>query len=305
MFISFTHPTYLMFLFAIPVLIFFHFFGLKNIRGRSLKFANFEAIARVKGIDLYSKNIFALLLNILFIVLLVFAVSGLSLHTELSASSFSFAIAIDSSQSMSTSDLAPNRLEAAKETAKDFVNSLPSDSYVSVLSFAGDAQIEQVLTKNKLDLKYAIGNIKINPIGGTDILDAISNSIKVLDGEERKSIILLSDGQINVGNINDAINEANSNGVVINSLGIGSVIGGEVSYGMSKLDEDTLKSLAHNTGGEYFNVQNKQEMQESFNEIVEETQREGIIDLTFYLIIACLILFLVKQFLLSINKIVL
>ena len=88
MYVSFTHPFYLVFLFAIPVLILLHFFGLKNIKGRALSFANFESIARVRGIDLYSKNILLLFFNILFVVLLVFALSGFTLHKEMAASEF-------------------------------------------------------------------------------------------------------------------------------------------------------------------------------------------------------------------------
>src|SRR4030042_2424653 len=186
---SFTHPFYLLFLFSVPILIFFHFFGLKNLKGKSLKFANFEAIARVKGIDLYSKNIFLLVFNSLFIILLVFSLSGLTITREIEASSFSFVIAIDNSESMSAIDLSPNRLEAAKEIAINFVNSLAPESYVAILSFSGNSKIEQMSTKNKQEIKYAIENIEISDIKGTDIFEATSNSIKLLSREKNKAII--------------------------------------------------------------------------------------------------------------------
>jgi Ca-activated chloride channel family protein len=304
MYISFTHPFYLVFLFAIPVLILLHFFGLKNIKGRALNFANFESIARVKGIDLYSKNILLLLFNILLIVLLVFALSGLNVHRDIAASEFSFIIAIDSSESMSAIDMDPNRLAAAKETAIDFVNSLPSGSNVGVISFSGDTYVEQGLTKNKPDIRYAIDNIEIGFVKGTDVFEAVTNSIELLKNEKRKSVILLSDGQINIGNIGKTITYANLDELVIHTLGIGTVTGGETSYGLSVLDEDSLKSLAYNTNGEYFNVRSKQDMKDSFDEIITVTEREGSFDLTIYLIIMVIILFIVKQFLLSIHKII-
>ncbi len=304
MFISFIHPFYLVFLFAIPVLILLHFFGLKNIKGRALSFANFESIARVKGIDLYSKNILLLLFNVLLVVLLVFALSGLNVHKDISASEFSFVIAIDSSESMSAVDMQPNRLSAAKETAVDFVNSLPSGSSVAVLSFSGNSLIEQRLTKNKPDVKYAINNIEISLIKGTDVFEAISNSIELLDKEKRKAVVLLSDGQINIGNFDKAINYAKFDDLIVHTFGIGTVTGGEVSYGLSTLDEDSLKSLAYNTGGDYFNVKSKQDMKDSFDEIIQVAERAGSIDLTLYLIIIVIVLFIVKQFLLSIHKII-
>lgn len=304
MYISFTHPSYLLFLFAIPILIFFHFYGLKNIKGRALKFANFEAIARVKGIDLFSKNIMLLVFNILFVVLLVFALSGLTLYKEVDASSFSFIIAIDNSESMSAKDLTPDRLSAAKETSINFVNSLPYESYVGVISFSGDSFVEQKLTKNKQEIKQAIENIELSDVGGTDIFEAVSSSIKLLGNEKNKAIILLSDGQINVGNVNEAVDNAKFNEVLVNTIGIGTLAGGEASYGPSKLDEDSLKSLAYNTNGKYFNVKNKDEMRKSFSEIISMTRKLGSIDLSFCLIILVIILFIAKEFLLSINKII-
>jgi Ca-activated chloride channel family protein len=304
MYISFTHPLYLIFLFVIPILVFFHFYGLKNIKGKSLKFANFEAIARVKGIDIYSKNMWILLFNIGFIVLLVLALAGLTLHSEVDASSFSFVIAIDNSESMSATDMEPNRLAVAKESAIDFINNLPYESYVGVLSFSGTSYTEQPLTKNKQEIKYAIDNIELSGVGGTDVFEAVSNSVKILGNERSKAIILLSDGQINMGNIGETVDYARYNEVMIHTFGIGTVEGGEVSYGLSKLDEDSLKSLAYNTEGRYFNVTDEGEMKESFGEIIGVTKKLGSINFTIYLIVACILLFIVKQFLITINKII-
>ena len=66
----------------------------------------------------------------------------------------------------------------------------------------------------------------------------------------------------------------------------------------------SLKSLAYNTGGEYFNIKNKQDLKSSFDQIIKITEKTGSIDMTFYLIMVVIILFIIKQFLLSINKII-
>jgi len=303
MFISFAHPFYLVFFFSIPILIFLHFFGLKTLRGKSLKFANFEAIAKVKGIDLYSKNIYLLLLNILFVILLILALSGLTLHKEMEASSFSFVIAIDTSESMSAVDISPDRLSAAKETAINFVDSLPIESSVGIISFSGNSRIELAVSKNKQEIIYAIGNIRISDVQGTDVFDAVVNSIKLLQEEDNKAIILLSDGQINIGSVNEAITYARFNEALIHTIGIGSVEGGETSYGFSKLDEDSLKSLAYNTDAEYFNANSKEKLEDSFSQITAVTRRLGSINLGFYLIMVVIILFVLKQILWSMNKI--
>lgn len=274
------------------------------MRGKALKFANFEAIARVKGIDLYSKNIMLLAFNILFVVLLVFSLADFTLYKEMKTSDFSFVVAIDNSDSMSALDLSPNRLAVAKETAKEFVKNLPYQSFIGVISFSGNSRIEQPLTENKQEAELAIDNIEISEVKGTDIYEAISNSVDILKNEKNKAVVVLSDGQINVGNIDEAIDYAKYTEVLIHTIGIGTVEGGEVSYGLSKLDEDSLKSLAYNTRGKYFNAQNKDELKKSFSDIIKETQKLGKVDLSFYLIIAVIILFIIKEFLLSINKIV-
>jgi len=304
MYISFTHQLYLVFLFIIPILIFLHFYSLRNLGGNSLKFANFEAIARVKGIDLYSKKLFALFFNVFFVLFLVLALSGLTLHKQMDVSSFSFVIAIDSSQSMTAIDLEPNRISAAKEAAIDFVNALPYESMVGVLSFSGESKIEQELTSNKQEIKKSIENIQVSSVGGTDINEAIKNSIKMLRKDKNKAVILLSDGQINVGNLDDIIDYANEEAAIIHTIGIGTVEGGEVSFGLSKLDEDSLKSLAYNTGGEFFNVKNSETLKSSFKGLITTTSRLVAINLSFYLLMIVIALFVLKQYLVSFNKII-
>lgn len=302
MYISFSHPSYLIFLFGIPILIFIHFYALRNIKGNSLKFANFESIARVKGIDLYSKNISGLVFNIALFVIIVLALSGLSLHKEVSASSFSFVIAIDSSASMTAKDISPDRFSAAKETAINFVNSLPYESYVGIISFSGDSKIVQELTRNKDQLKNSIENMEIGQVQGTDINEAIVNSVKLLKGSNN-AIILISDGQINIGDMDSVIEYTKEKNVIVHTLGVGSVSGGEAVFGMSKLDEDSLKSLAYSTGGKYFSIDSREKMESSFSEIISVTKKLGSVELYPYLIMLFIIFFILKEFLVSINRI--
>ncbi len=296
MYISFQNPYYLALLFLIPIIIFFHFYNLKNLKGKAIRFANFEAIARVRGIDIYSKNIITLIINILIVMSLVFSLSGLTLHMEMKSSSFSYVIAIDSSESMGAKDLKPDRLTAAKESAKLFIDSLPIGTKIGLTSFASNTYIEKKLTDNKDSLKFAIDNIKLTDIGGTDIFEAYRTSSNILDKELNKAMIILSDGQINTGNTDEVITEALRDSLVIHTIGVGTVSGGNTSFGISKLDEDSLKSLAYSTKGRYFNVVTKDKMKESFSEIIPLTKRIAAIDLSFYMIMLTIILFIILQF---------
>ncbi len=300
---SFTNPSYLYLLFIIPIIIFFHFYSLKNLRGKAVRFANFEAIARVRGIDLYSKNLGILIINILIVLSLIFSLAGFTVHMQMKASSFSYVLAIDSSESMGATDLNPDRIAAAKESADLFIDSLPFGSQAGVISFASNTKIEQKLTGNKELLKNSINNIRLTNIGGTDIYEAYLTSSLILDKEANKAIVFLSDGQINIGNIDEVVNDAIRKDIIIHSVGIGTVSGGNTSFGLSKLDEESLKSIAYSTNGKYFNVVNEEKLMDSFRQIIPITERMGSVNLSLYLIILTIILFIIGQIISELSKV--
>ena len=294
---SFLHPQYLLFLFGIPLIFFIHFYSLGNKKKKALKFANFDAIARIEGIDFFSKNLVILILNILIFTSLVFAVSGLTYHTTARATEFSFVIAIDASQSMEAKDLLPDRISAAKETASSFVDESPIDTRFGVISFAGSSRIEIDMTDKKGEVQNAIGKIQLTEFGGTDIYEAVLTGSNMLRNEDHRAIILLSDGQINVNTMEDAIDYANDYDVVVHAIAIGTLEGGETEFGISKLDEDSLKSISYSTGGAFFNTTNKGELASAFSNIFNYTDKKVAIELIDYLLIIALILILVEFFL--------
>ncbi len=291
------HPSYLFLLIVIPMIILIYFISLKSRRKYALNFANFEAIARIKGIDLYSKNIVVMFLSILIAFLLIMSVSGLAVKKDAKASSFSYVLAVDSSRSMEAVDFLPTRIDAAKETAIKFVNALPAETSLGIISFSGNSLIEQKMTTNKDLINTAISKTKVSSVGGTDLYEAIITSANLLAEEDAKSIILLSDGQTNVGNLDDAILYANKNDIIIHTIGIGTIEGGMASYGMSKLDEDALKSIAYNTHGKFFKAENKAELLKSFTEIIDLKMKRVTIDLSDYLNVTAIFLFIFEYIL--------
>lgn len=294
---SFLHPQYMYLLFLVPLLFFIHFLALGNKKKKALKFANFDAISKIQGVDFFSKNLVILFMNIIVIVLVIFAVSGLTYHTTKESSSFSYVIAIDSSQSMEANDLPPNRISAAKEVASSFVDSLPVDVKLGVISFSGGSKIEIDISGRKDEIRNAIDGIEISGYGGTDLYEAILTSTNILKKESFKSIIVLSDGQVNVGNIDDAIDYANDNNVVVNTIGIGTLEGGETEYGFSRIDEDSLRSVAYLTKGSYFNSQNKENLSNAFIEIFKLTKRKVSIALADNLLLLAIAIIVLEFFL--------
>jgi len=299
MYITFAYPKYLFLLLIIPLIVLVYILTLKNTKKRALKFANFEAIARVKGVEFFSKNVITFLLSIFIVFFLVMSVSGATLHKQAEASTFSFILAIDSSRSMEARDLLPNRLDVAKETAKSFVDLAPRTTRIGVVSFSGNSFIEQDLTENKDQMESAINSIEQSSIEGTDIYEVIITSTNLLKNEESKALVLLSDGQITVGEIEEAIEYANDNDVLIHTIAVGTADGGETSYGVSKLDEDSLKALAYNTEGKFFKAQDKGAILDSLNNILLLTNKKISINLSPYLLLAVILFFVVDYILVN------
>lgn len=295
MMIVFTRPQFLLLLLVIPLLVFFHIFSLKFIKKRAVKFANFEAITRIKGVEIFSKNLVMLYINIIIIFLIVFSISGVSVIRDVSASQVSFVLAIDSSGSMVAEDIFPNRIEAAKKASVDFLKMVPEKTRIGIISFSGTAFIEQELTEDKDLLKKVIKDLNIKMIGGTDILGAITHSTNLLRDEEAKTIVLISDGQANINTLQDVIDYSNNNQVRIHTLGIGTSEGGTDDSGaVFKLSEDTLKTIAQNTDGKYYHIEDVEDFYYSLSEIVDINKKRAVYDFSLYLMISALVLLIVS-----------
>ena len=303
----FTNPFYLWLLVSIPFLIITHFFILKYLKRRAIKFANFEAIKRVTGtkfelrnVRAISKNRFLLVIRVFILLLLIFSIAGPVLWYSGQSSEFDFVIAIDASSSMLADDLKPYRLDAARKASSLFVDSLKAKTRVGVVSFAGTSFVEQDLIDNMKKTEDVINNIKIKSVGGTDIGGAITTSSNLLLREENaRVIILLTDGQSTVGMpVDEAIDYANRYNVVVHTIGMGTKEGGQAEYGLSTLDEDSLKSLAYNTNGKYFSAENKENLTNAFSSLFNLTEMNVSIELFDYLLIIALIL-IVLEFLLN------
>lgn len=293
--ITFTRPEYLILLLAIPILIFVHIISLKSVRKKAIKFANFEAISQIRGVEIFSKNLTVLYINIIIIVMVVLSVSGTSLSKQVKTSEFSFVLAIDSSWSMDAKDIAPTRLEAAKKAAIEFLKMVPEKTKIGVVSFSGSPVIEQEITDDEQQIKAAIKNINIKAIGGTDIFNALTTSANLLREEESKTIILISDGQANINTIQDIIEYSNRNKIMIHSLGMGTREGiVEETGAVFKISEDTLKTISHNTEGQYYNIENIEDFYSSLGDIISTTKKRAIYDLSLYLMIGALALFLIN-----------
>ena len=293
--IVFQDPQYLWFLASVILLILIHFYTLKHQKRKALKFANFDAIARVTGEEILTKNIALLFTRTAALFFITLALAGTVIWYFGETSEASFIIAIDSSVSMSATDFLPSRIEAAKESAVKFVESVGTDTKIGVISFSGISFIEQDLSDDYKKVKDVIKDIKISTYGGTDLGEAIISATNVLLRDTKPRVmILLTDGRSNIGvPLEDAVSYANENKVTIHTIGIGTLEGGKFAgEGVSRLDEESLSAIAINTDGNYYQASDIKTLEDAYIKIARISRQKVSLDASaIFMVVALLILF--------------
>jgi Ca-activated chloride channel family protein len=194
-------------------------------------------------------------------------------------------LVMDISSSMLATDFPPNRLEAVKKTAKDFIKARSGDR-LGVLVFAGESFIQCPLTIDQDVLVSLMDEIKVaeQSYDGTAIGMAIANATNRLRHSDSKSkvMILLSDGSNNAGELDPltAADLAAKFDIKIYTIGAGtnqdvSFIPGR-GYIRNEIDEETLKSISKRTNGQYFRATNLSGLEQIYDTIdmLERTEIE-------------------------------
>ena len=190
-------------------------------------------------------------------------------------------LAVDVSTSMLAEDLKPNRLEAAKDVAAEFINGRPNDN-IGITLFAGESFTQCPLTVDHAVLLNLLKDMKCGLIeDGTAIGMGIANAVTRLKDSKAKSkvIILLTDGVNNKGDISPltAAEIAKSFGIRVYTIGVGTngmapypyPVGGTVQYVNMpvEIDEKTLTQIAGTTEGNYFRATSNSKLKEVYEEI--------------------------------------
>lgn len=202
-------------------------------------------------------------------------------------------MAIDVSGSMLARDLKPNRLEALKKVASNFVNNRPNDR-VGIVIYAGESYTQVPLTSDKSRVVEAITNIQYgNAIeDGTAIGDGLATAVNRLKDSpiESKVVILLTDGVNNSGYIDPKIATelALSFDIKVYGIGIGTTGNAMAPVALNpngtfryanipvEIDEELLKEISKASGGTYFRATSNSKLEEVYEEInkLEKTEIE-------------------------------
>lgn len=208
-------------------------------------------------------------------------------------------MAIDVSGSMLAKDLKPNRMEALKDVAANFVENRPNDR-IGIVVYASEAYTKTPVTSDKAVVLEAIKSIKYDNVlqDGTGIGMGLTTAVNRLKDSKAKSrvIILLTDGVNNAGFIEPetASEITKEYGIKVYTIGIGTngmalfpyayAPGGNgFLYQMMKveIDEKLLKTIANNTGGKYFRATSNSKLKSIYDEI-NKLETSKIEELKFY-----------------------
>lgn len=182
-------------------------------------------------------------------------------------------IALDISKSMLAQDFAPNRLEFAKNKIKDLLNTIDSDR-LGLILFSSDSFIQTPLTRDIYSFLSFLDQVDVESIsGGSTVIDrAIKQALDMFDSSllnNKKILIIFTDGEDFSKNLEDIKKRAQKENLIIFTIGIGSTEGAPIpicnangtnighikrkdgSVVISKLNEQTLRTLANQTGGIY------------------------------------------------------
>ncbi len=202
-------------------------------------------------------------------------------------------MAIDVSASMLARDLKPNRLEALKKVANEFVNQRPNDR-IGIVVYAGESFTQTPITSDKRIVRNTISEIKWGQLdGGTAIGMGLGSAVNRLKESKAKSkvIILLTDGVNNTGFVDPKTATELAVGLEIKVYTIGLGTNGTASFPYAKdpktgkllfrnspveIDEELLKYIAKETEGKYFRATDNMKLKAIYEEInkLEKTEIE-------------------------------
>ena len=230
-----------------------------------------------------------LLLRLLAFTLLVIALARPQTHNSWkneTVEGIDIMLAMDVSTSMLAEDLEPNRIEAAKKVAAEFIADRPNDN-IGLTIFAGEAFTQCPMTIDHASLLSLLQNVRTDIAArgliedGTAIGMGLASAVSRLKDSQATSrvIILLTDGSNNRGDISPmtAAEIAQSMGIRVYTIGVGTngtaryplMVGNRVQYVQIpvEIDTETLKSIAQTTNGNFYRAKNEDELREIYHAI--------------------------------------
>jgi Ca-activated chloride channel family protein len=274
---SFLDGWRLWFLLAVPVLVGLYWWRGRRRHAYALRFSALPMLGQVAPRRPGWRRHVVAVGSLLTFAVLVTAFARPAAQVQVPRERATVVLAIDVSLSMNAEDVAPNRLVAAQQAARQFVGELPASINLGLVVFAGSASVLVPPTTDRARVQQAIDAIQLGPYTavGEGIFTALSALEQVPDDASGEPVpahlVVLSDGETTVGRPNaEAAAAAAEQGVPVSTLAFGTPAGTVVIEGRREpvpVNEDELRQIADTTGGEFYEAETLTELEQVYADI--------------------------------------
>ena len=285
---------YLLFILPILVVVFLYIQFWKQKKQR--EFGDLELVRKLSPDKSVFKPVLKFIIVLIALVGLIFGLVNPKIGTKMETvkrEGIDIVFAMDVSKSMLAEDVAPNRLEKSKQLVSQIINQLGNDR-IGIVAYAASAFPVLPITTDYGVAKMFLQSINTNMLSsqGTSLDEAIKLSSTYFDkgNKTSKLLILISDGEDHSEGAAEAAAEANKNGMKIITIGLGTERGGPIPIKqngiiqsfkrdsnnevvITKLNPESLKSIAKATKGGYVNGENTKEVLEYIKKALENIQK--------------------------------
>ena len=272
-------PVYFYVLFAIPAIVVVFLLLMVWKKTVQKRFVDKELLKKLSPNRSLFKSVLKGLVLCLAIACLSLALVNPKIGTKLETvkrEGVDIVFALDVSKSMLAEDIAPNRLEKAKQLITQIINGLAGDR-IGIIGYAGSAFPQVPITSDFSSAKLFLSGMNTDMVSsqGTAITQAIEMAQTFYDDEEQTNRVLfiISDGEDHEGNVSTIAEEAAEKGIRIFTIGVGTLEGGPIPIKengvlqyykrdqnneqvITRLGEETLKEIAKTANGEYIDGSN-------------------------------------------------
>ncbi len=291
----FESPIYLYLLVVVPLLYVLRLILVRQQKQRLRRFGQMELVRQLMPDVSRFRPLVKFWLMLVALTLLIVMLARPQFGTKIShekRTGIETIICLDISNSMLAEDVAPSRLDRSKMMVENLVDHFSNDK-IGLIVFAGDAFVQLPITSDYVSAKMFLSSISPSMIStqGTDIAAAISMATHSFTQQQGvgKAIIVITDGEDHEGGAVEAAKEAESKGMRVYMLGVGSTGGAPIPTGdgdymkdasgqtvMTGLNEQMCRDIAQAGGGAYIHVENNSNAQQQLDNELDKLAKKEI-----------------------------
>nr|WP_120492519.1 VWA domain-containing protein [Corynebacterium lactis] len=285
----FAHPAWLAGLILPAAGAVAYWLSTRNRAKRAIAFGNFAIVGKLASGARSWMSHLAVVLALLSLTLVIIGLAGPISETKVARNRATVMMVVDVSLSMSATDVSPDRITAAKEAGREFVEKLPDNLNIGLVTFSGRAQIPVTPTTDHDTVIRALDGAELDQATATgDAIASALDSIKQFtesvrggaDGTPPATIVLLSDGKQTVPQELDdprgaytAADKAAKAGIPISTISFGTQDGAIIVQGEQipvPNDDESLREIARKTKGNFYSADSLEKLRDAYSDLEDD-----------------------------------